>query len=232
MYARLQLPPFCPPRRAPPGRSRTSCLEAAAFDFFAAVPARERWRAPAGSDGLTADERGVAQPDPRPRVSGDVRAGGGVHPPVRARPRAAARCTATITACARCSTSPARRPSTSTCSSASTTPSCADFGAECAVIGPAEAIAAESAAPRSARGRAGHPAHRMDDAAPLRRQRPRRRRPRSAVQEPAQASLDGRGAARQARHADGRGAGRGPRRGLAPARSTNISRSGCSSMKD
>src|SRR5262249_35166034 len=46
----------------------------------------------------------------------------------------------------------------------------------------------------------------MDDAAPLSGQRRRRPVARPAIQEPAQTSLDGRGAARQARHAHGRGA--------------------------
>ena len=70
-----------------------------------------------------------------------------------------------------------------------------------------------SASPRPALGRARHPPDRVDDPEPLCRQRPGRRRPRSPVQEPPQASLDGGGAARQARHVDGRGAGGRPRRG-------------------
>ena len=59
---------------------------------------------------------------------------------------------------------------------------------------------------------------------------PRRRRPRSAVQEPDAASLDGRSAARQARHPDRRGARRRPHRSSrSTRRSTNSSRSAPSS---
>ena len=58
-----------------------------------------------------------------------------------------------------------------------------------------------SASPRPARGRARDPDDRVDDPAALSRFDPRRRRPRSAVQEPDEASLDGGSAARQARHA-------------------------------
>ena len=96
--------------------------------------------------------------------------------------------------------------------------------ARATMIGPPEAIAAEVLAPRSARGRPGDPPDRVDDPEPLCRQRQGRRRPRSPVQEPAQASLDGGGAARQARHVDGRGAGGRPRRGRHPARDRRISR--------
>ena len=67
-------------------------------------------------------------------------------------------------------------------------------------------------APRPARGRARHPDDRVDDPAALPRLDPRRRRSRSAVQEPDEASLDGGGAARQARHPDRRSAGRRPQR--------------------
>jgi hypothetical protein len=73
----------------------------------------------------------------------------------------------------------ARKPSTSSCSSASTPPS-PRLRVECEVIGPSEAIGAEVlATTRSASP--GHPDDRMDDAEPLSRQRPRRRRPRSLV---------------------------------------------------
>ena len=89
---------------------------------------------------------------------------------------------------------------------------------------PARGDRRRGARPRSARRRAGDPPPRVDDPEPLCRQRPGRRRPRSPVQEPAQASLDGGGAARQARHVDGRGAGGRPRRGRHRARDRRISR--------
>ena len=98
-----------------------------------------------------------AQPDPRPRISGDLRAGRGVHPAVRARPCPAAAATATTTGSARCSSSPARKPSTSTCSSASTQRFADGFGTRVRGDRPARGDRRRGAAPRSARGRAGHP---------------------------------------------------------------------------
>ena len=151
------------------------------------------------------------QPDPRPRISQHLRRGRGVHPALRARP---------------CAPAAARRRLAGA--------RAAQFRGEEAkhiqlfkrfhaafvrgfrrVPGyrPVGSDRRRSASPRSARGRAPDPDDRVDDAGALSRHDPRRRRPRSAVQEPAAASLDRGSAARQARHADRRSAGRRPQRG-------------------
>ena len=77
------------------------------------------------------------------------------------------------------------------------------FGTACDMIGPPDAIGRKVLSHHPLAVSLAHPAYRMDDAASFPRQRAGRRDARSAVQEPAAPSLDGGGAARQARHADG-----------------------------
>ena len=76
------------------------------------------------------------------------------------------------------------------------------FGTECSVIGPPEAIAKEILA-HSRWSLPGNSTNRVDVLAPLYRQRQGRPGIGSAIQEPVEISLDGRGAARQARHSNG-----------------------------
>ena len=79
------------------------------------------------------------------------------------------------------------------------------FGSNCEVIGPPEADCAGDPFEASSGCCARHSPHRVDDSAPLPRQRADGRGPGSAVQEPADAPLDGRVAARQTGYADGSG---------------------------
>ena len=170
------------------------------------------------------------QPDQRASISEHLRRGRGVHPAVPGRSRAAASAAATTGGCARSSISRARKPSTSICSSASTHAFVRGFPVECQMIGPSEAIGAEILRHDPlAVGLVILMIEWMTPAA-LSRLDPRRRRPRSALQEPDEAPLDGGSAARQARHVDRRGARRGPDRGSrSTRRSTNSSRSAASS---
>ena len=113
---------------------------------------------------------------------------------------------------ARCSTSPVKKPSTSICSSWFHQRFTDDFGTRCDVIGPPQAVAAKVLSHDPLAVALADPPHRVDVAIALSRRHLGLCRDRPPVQEFAQASLDGGGAARQARHLDGRGARRRARR--------------------
>ena len=189
--------------------------------LHAAVPARV-----AGSRGA-ADLPGGGgeahpQPDPRARLPLHVRPGRGVHPALRARPHAVAPAGRRLPGAR---LPGVRRRGGQAHPPLQALPRGVRGRLRHAVRGDR---AARGHRPGRARARAAgggphHPAHRVDDAAPLHRQRAGRPGARPAVQEPAEAPLDGGGPARQARHPHGRGAGRGaepggdrPRRGGLP----------------